>query len=117
MQEGDDEPDEYAIRALTIWQSCTPATNEFFIKLGQQVVAFGKDNDLTTSDLAAHLGHLTGTLAVFAVQANPEHYEKASDDYQALATAALELSVAMMLDKHERPKSQAQRKCGGPTNG
>jgi hypothetical protein len=56
---------------------------------------------VTVDDLAAHLGRLTGTFSVTAVRANPEHYEEARNDYLHLSAAALELSVAMVLDKHE----------------
>lgn len=73
------------------------------------MVAFAKKESLTVDELCLTIGHLAGTFAIAAVRANPEHYIDASEEYRTLCAAAMELGVAMMLDREEA-KPKANRK-------
>jgi hypothetical protein len=121
MEDGDDdETNELAIQAMDILHAGSDATNKFFMRVGEEILAFGKKNDLTINEMAVNLGWLGGTFALTAMRSDPDRYIEAGNIYVNLCQAAVELGAArariMQEDTGPKPP-KPRRKRGGPTNG
>jgi hypothetical protein len=111
VMEGDDDGlDEGQLRAMAIIQARSDATNEFFMRVGEEILAFAKENDLTVDELTANVGWLAGMFSITAIKASPDNVDQAVDEWVILCDSAIELAVARARVAHEETLQ-------GPTNG
>jgi hypothetical protein len=77
MEDGDDdETNELSIQAMDILHAGSDATNNFFIPVGEEILSFARNNDLTVHELAVNLGWLAGTFAITAMRASPDRLRR-----------------------------------------
>jgi hypothetical protein len=110
MDEDDDGLDEGQLRAMSIIQARSDASNEFFMRVGEEILNFAKGNDLTVDELAVSVGWLAGTFSITAIKASPENIDQAIDKWVILCDSAVELAVARARVMHEETLQ-------GPANG
>jgi hypothetical protein len=110
MEEDDDGMDEGQRQAMAILQARSDASNEFFMRVGEEILNLAKINDLTVNELAVSVGWLAGMFAVTAIKASPDNYEQAINEWVILCDSGVELAVACAQVAHEEALP-------GPSNG
>ena len=118
MNEDDDdvEIDESTIQAMEVLNGRSDAVNEFFIRMGEEILLFVQKNDLTIDQLAVSLGYLAGSFSICAMKASPEQYVQASDDYVILCDSGVEIGVARARIMHEEQLHGSNENPSEPTN-
>jgi hypothetical protein len=120
MRDDEDDTDEVMLEAMAVLGGRSEATNEFFIRVGGEILTFAQKNDLTVKELTVSLGNLAGAFSIIAIRSNPERYVEAIADYVDLCVAGINIGSARSRIMHEEatPKQpRARRNRGGPTNG
>ena len=69
------------LRAMAILDARSEAANEFFMRVGGEILTFAQKNDLTVCELTVSLGNLPGAFSIIAIRSNSEHYVEAIAEY------------------------------------